>query len=115
MFSMNLPKSGLGRKFGGLEVPEVSRTMEPMQSGFLSILASAHSSDAHLTHLRFMKIKVTELSRKPKALNHPQAASLGLSLVCAWIAVHRLSEVKPTDNVLVIGKTALLSGAFTCL
>ena len=49
-------------------------------------------------------MKVAELSKKPKVLNHSQAASLGLSLVCAWIAVNRLSEVKPTDNVVIIGK-----------
>lgn len=60
-----------------------------------------------------MKVKVAELSGKPKALNHPQAASLGLSLICAWIAVNRLSEVKPADNVLVIGKIALLSCVFS--
>ena len=54
-------------------------------------------------------MKVAELSEKPEALTHPQAASLGLSLVCAWIAVHRLSEVKSSDNVLVIGETALSS------
>ena len=113
MFSMSLPRSGLGRRFGGLEVQEVLRMMEPMQSGFLSVFASAHSSDAHMGSSRFTKVKVAELSKKPKALNHPQAASLGLSLVCAWIAVHRLSEVKPTDNVLVIGKITLLSRAFS--
>ena len=62
---------------------------------------------------RFMKVKVAELSKKPTALNHPQAASLGLSLVCAWIAVHRLSEVKPTDSVLVIGKITLPTRAFS--
>jgi len=63
-----------------------------------------------------MKVKVAELSKKPKALNHPQAASLGLSLVCAWIAVTRLSEIKPTDNVLIIGKIeASNSRVFTCL
>jgi len=55
------------------------------------------------TYAEFTKVKVAELSKKPKTLDHPQAASLGLSLVCAWIAVHRLSEVKPGDNVLVIG------------
>jgi len=113
MFSMSLPRSGSGRRFGGLGVQGVLRTTEPMQSGFLSVLASAHSSDAHPGSLRFTKVKVEELSKKPKALNHPQAASLGLSLVCAWIAVHRLSEVKPTDNVLVIGKIAPLSRAFS--
>ena len=113
MFSMSLPRSGLGRKSGGLGVPEVSHTMEPMQSEFLSVFARAHSSDAHLVFPRFTKVKVAELSKKPKALNHPQAASLGLSLVCAWIAVHRLSEVKPTDNVVVIGKIALFSRAFS--
>ena len=53
---------------------------------------------------RFTKVKVAELSKKPEALNHTQAASLGLSYVCAWIAVHRLAEVRSTDNVLVIGK-----------
>ena len=70
----------------------------------------------HPVFPRFTKVKVAELSKKPKALNHPQAASLGLSLVCAWIAI-RLSEVKPTDNVLVIGKIAcaFLSHVFTCL
>lgn len=56
---------------------------------------------------------MAELSKKPKALSHPQAASLGLSLVCAWIAVNRLSEVKPTENVLIIGKTVSLPRAFS--
>ena len=58
-------------------------------------------------------MKVAELSKKPKVLTHPQAASLGLSLVCAWIAVNRLSEVKSTDNVLVIGNFTPLSHAFS--
>lgn len=58
---------------------------------------------------RFTKVKVAELSKKPKSLSHPQAASLGLSLVCAWIAVHRLSEAKSTDSVLVTGNTTLFS------
>ena len=61
---------------------------------------------------RFTKVNVAELSEKPKALSHPQAASLGLSLLCAWIAVHRLSEVKSTNSVLVIGKITLLSNPF---
>ena len=58
---------------------------------------------------------MAELSKKPKALDHPQAASLGLSLVCAWIAVHRLSEVQPSHNVLVIGEITLLFLAFRML
>jgi len=68
------------------------------------------------TYAEFTKVKVAELSKKPKALSHPQAASLGLSLVCAWIAVNRLSEVKPTDNVLIIGaRGGIGSGAIQLL
>ena len=47
MFSMSLPRSGLARKFGEPGVPGVSHTMGPTQSEFLSVLASAHFSDAH--------------------------------------------------------------------
>ena len=54
-------------------------------------------------------MKVAELSEELEELTNPQATSLGLSLACAWIAVHRLSEVKSSDNFLVIGKTAFSS------
>ena len=42
MFSMSLQKSGSEKRFGELGVPEVSRSMEPTQSKFLSVLSSAH-------------------------------------------------------------------------
>ena len=36
-FSTSLLRTGLGRRFGGLGAPGVSRSMEPMQSEFLSV------------------------------------------------------------------------------
>jgi len=51
----------------------------------------------------YMKVKVAELSKKPKSLDHVQSASLGLSWLCAWIAIEHSSTTKPGDKVLVIG------------
>jgi len=51
----------------------------------------------------YMKVNVSELSRKPKLLDHVQSASLGLSWLCAWIAVQHSCTTKPGDKVLVIG------------
>jgi len=42
-----------------------------------------------------------------------RTASLGPSLVCAWIAVTRLSKAKVTGNVLIIGKILLPTRAFS--
>jgi hypothetical protein len=42
MFSMSLLRSGLGRRFGGLGVPEVSRSMEPTQSEFSLVLSERY-------------------------------------------------------------------------
>ena len=65
----------------------------------------------------FTKLTVAEFGGEPKALDHPQAGSLGLPLrlFWAWIAVHRLSEVKSKDNVLVIGKICHFLARFICL
>ena len=113
---MTLLGIGSGRRFGGLAAPVASRSMGLTLSKFLGflffLLWSIISRDAYIAVSRFMKVKVAELSKKPNVLTHTQAASLGLSLVCAWIAVHRLSEVKPKDNVLVIGAITPLSHAF---
>jgi hypothetical protein len=45
--STNLPRSGLGSRFGGLGGPEASRPTDLMPSEFLSIFASARLTDAH--------------------------------------------------------------------
>ena len=55
------------------------------------------------TNSRYTKVNVAELSKKPKSLDHVQSASLGLSWLCAWIAVEHSSTTKPGDKVLVIG------------
>ena len=47
-FSTSLPRSGLGRRFGGLGVPGVLRSMGPTQSEFLSAFASAHFAEVQL-------------------------------------------------------------------
>ena len=44
-FSTSLQRSGLGRRFGGLGVPGVSRSMGPTQSEFLSVFAGAHFTE----------------------------------------------------------------------
>jgi len=51
----------------------------------------------------YMKISVSELSKKPKSLDHVQAASLGLSWLCAWIAVQHSCQINAGDKVLIIG------------
>jgi hypothetical protein len=109
-FSLLIPAFSpiaLGSKVGSLSPPYpaslVGTSLGKLSKSPTRLPRIGSLPHAHVAVVRFTKVKVAELSRKPKALTHPQAASLGLSLMCAWIAVHHLSEVKSTDNVLVIG------------
>ncbi|KAH0835544.1 chaperonin 10-like protein [Lanmaoa asiatica] len=55
------------------------------------------------TFAEFVKVPVAALSRKPKTLNHVEAASMTLPWLCAWITVETLANVKKGDNVVIIG------------
>jgi NADPH:quinone reductase-like Zn-dependent oxidoreductase len=55
------------------------------------------------TFAEFVKVPLAALSRKPKTINHTEAASMTLPWLCAWITVDTLANVKKGDNVVIIG------------
>lgn len=104
-----------GRRFMGPGEPGVLHPVERTQ-GEESPFSLALISQTLIGTSRSTKAKVAELSKKPETLNHPQAARLCPSLVCACrIFLRRLSEDKSTDNVLVVGKITLLFHGFYML
>ena len=70
------------RGFWGLGALYIPRLTEPMQCEFLSVLL-ALISRVLSGALGFTNVKMAESSKKSKALDHPQATSLGLSPV--WL------------------------------
>jgi hypothetical protein len=58
--------------------------------------------------LRFVKVPLAALSRKPETLSHFEAASMTLPWLCAWITVDTLANVKKGDNVVIVGASGSL-------
>ena len=58
--------------------------------------------------LRFVKVPLAALSRKPELLSHFEAASMTLPWLCAWITVDTLANVKKGDNVVIVGASGSL-------
>ena len=75
-------------------------------------------SDPSFVRARFVKVPLAALSRKPKTINHTEAASMTLPWLCAWITVDTLANVKKGDNVVIIGTwrflPPLLSKRYPC-
>ena len=98
-FSIGLLRSGFGRRFLGPGCQGASARWNLRRVSLSPFPLVTSDGASRLS----TKVRVKWLCRKPKALNHPQAASLGLSLVCARTVVCH-SPGSSTDNVLVIGK-----------
>ena len=105
---------GLVRTYGVPGASEGSPPTERLQSENPQLLfdarrcSCAESKLAFLTYLffvrlRFVKVPLAALSRKPETLSHVKAASMTLPWLCAWITVDTLANVKKGDNVIIIG------------
>lgn len=63
----------------------------------------AQTRVSDFVRLRFVKVPLAALSRKPETLSHVEAASMTLPWLCAWISVDTLANIKKGDNVIIIG------------
>ena len=65
------------------------------------------------THAEFIEIPVAALARKPAALDHAQAASIGVNFVVAWLGAVDYAKVEAGETVVVIGVSGGVGGAVT--
>lgn len=65
------------------------------------------------THAEYIKIPLTALSRKPAALSHEQAASIGVNFVVAWLGTVDYAQLKAGETIAVIGAGGGVGGAAT--
>ncbi|HTH59904.1 MAG TPA: zinc-binding alcohol dehydrogenase family protein [Paraburkholderia sp.] len=65
------------------------------------------------THAEFIRIPVAALVRKPAALGHAEAASIGVNFVVAWLGAVDYAKVDAGDTVVVIGVSGGVGGAVT--
>lgn len=65
------------------------------------------------THAEYIKIPLTALSRKPAALSHEQAASIGVNFVVAWLGTVDYAQLKAGETIAVIGAGGGVGGAVT--
>ncbi|PLZ03236.1 alcohol dehydrogenase [Burkholderia sp. WAC0059] len=65
------------------------------------------------THAEFIGIPVAALARKPAALSHEQAASIGVNFVVAWLGTVDYGRIAAGETIAVIGASGGVGGAVT--
>jgi NADPH:quinone reductase-like Zn-dependent oxidoreductase len=65
------------------------------------------------THAEYIRIPLTALSRKPAALSHEQAASIGVNFVVAWLGTVDYAQLEAGETIAVIGAGGGVGGAVT--
>ncbi|WP_321840554.1 quinone oxidoreductase family protein [Paraburkholderia bannensis] len=65
------------------------------------------------THAEFIEIPVAALARKPKALSHAQAASIGVNFVVGWLGTVDYAQLSAGETIAVIGVSGGVGGAVT--
>ena len=63
------------------------------------------------THAELIEVPVASLARKPDALTHEQAASLGVTFITAWIGVVEYARLSKGETLAVIGAGGVGSAA----
>ncbi|WP_321895746.1 quinone oxidoreductase family protein [Paraburkholderia heleia] len=63
------------------------------------------------THAEFIEVPVAALARKPAALSHAQAASIGVNFVVAWLGTVDYARLTEGETIAVIGVSGGVGGA----
>ena len=63
------------------------------------------------SHAEFIRVPVASLRRKPKALSHAEAASIGVNFAAAWLGVADYAALKAGETLVVIGVGGGVGGA----
>jgi len=65
------------------------------------------------THAQFIEIPAAALCAKPAALDHGEAAAIGVNFVAAWLGLVDHARVEAGETVVVIGVSGGVGGAVT--
>ncbi|QGZ60755.1 quinone oxidoreductase family protein [Paraburkholderia acidisoli] len=65
------------------------------------------------THAEYLEVPVAALARKPAALTHAQAASIGVNFVVAWLGTVDYARLSEGETIAVIGVSGGVGGAVT--
>lgn len=65
------------------------------------------------THAEYLEIPVAALARKPRALTHAQAASIGVNFVVGWLGTVDYAQLSAGETIAVIGVSGGVGGAVT--
>ncbi len=65
------------------------------------------------THAEYILVPVGALVRKPAALNHEQAAAIGVNFVVAWLGTVDYAQLREGETIAVIGAGGGVGGAVT--
>ncbi len=65
------------------------------------------------SHAEYIEIPVAALARKPAALSHAQAASIGVNFVVAWLGTIDYARLAAGETIVVIGASGGVGGAVT--
>jgi len=63
------------------------------------------------THAEQIAVSVASLRRKPKALSHVEAASIGVNFIAAWCGIMTAARLQPGETLAVIGLGGVGSAA----
>jgi NADPH2:quinone reductase len=63
------------------------------------------------SHAELIRVPVASLRRKPAALSHAEAASVGVNFTTAWIGVMEYAGLQPGETLVVIGAGGGVGGA----
>ena len=63
------------------------------------------------SHAEYVAVPVTAVVPLPKNLSFAQAAGIGVAYLTAWAALMNAAEIKPGENVLILGTTGAVGSA----
>ena len=63
------------------------------------------------SHAELIRVPVASLRRKPGALSHAQAASIGVTFATAWLGTVEYAALRPGETLVVIGASGGVGGA----
>jgi NADPH:quinone reductase-like Zn-dependent oxidoreductase len=63
------------------------------------------------SHAEAIAVPVASLRRKPSALNHAQAASIGVTFAAAWLGIVEYAGLRTGETLVVIGASGGVGGA----
>ncbi|MEX3916293.1 zinc-binding alcohol dehydrogenase family protein [Paraburkholderia sp. BR10872] len=108
-FEHTVPPRVPGRDFSGVVVAGPAEWLGAEVWGTGGDIGFARDG----THAEFIELPEAALVRKPAALSHAQAASIGVNFVVAWLGTVDYARLAEGETIAVIGVSGGVGGAVT--